>query len=78
MRCSMPAPQYFDYRGAARDAGITDDQLRLIEQMFRADYPTDDMLFELHVLRVCLSVKEGRTDLARVLREIEEWRANAA
>ncbi len=72
------APEYFDYVNAAREAGISDDQLRLIEQMFRADYPTDDMLFELHVLRVCHSVKEGRSDLQRVLAEARIHKADAA
>ncbi len=70
--------EYFDYTTAAREAGITDEQLQLIERSFRADYPTDDMLFELHVLRVCLSVKSGRTPLDALLREIRSEQASAA
>lgn len=71
-------PLYFDYPTAAREAGIGDDQLRLIEQMFRADYPTDDMLCELHVLRACNSVRDGLASLDAILREARERGASAA
>lgn len=74
----MPELKHFDYRKSARDAGISDDQLQLIERMFRADYPADDMLYELHVLRACNSVRDGLTTLDAVLREAREKRANAA
>ncbi len=74
----MTSPQHFDYFPAAKEAGIRDDQLRQIERIFRADYPNDDMLFELHVLRVCLSVKAGRSDLAAILQEGDRDRAAAA
>lgn len=74
----MPELKHFDYRKSAHEAGISDDQLRLIERMFRADYPADDMLCELHVLRACNAVRDGLTTLDAVLREAKGRLANAA
>lgn len=71
-------PLYFDYPAAARAAGISTEQLRLLEQMFRADYPTDDMLYELHVLRACNSVSGGLASLDAILREARDRGASAA
>lgn len=70
--------EYFDYRAAARDAGIGDDQLRLIEKMFRADYPRDEMLYELHVLRACQAIRNGRTTLDAVLRDARDDQSSVA
>lgn len=69
---------HFDYEAAAREAGINDVQLRAIERLFRADYPSDDMLFELHVLRVCRTVQNNPDILPEILREAEERGASAA
>jgi len=74
----MPDSQYFDYPSAARDAGMTDDQLRLIEKLFRSEYPNDQMLFELHVVRACLSIKAGRMDLEAVRRDAESQTGSSA
>ena len=74
----MPTPQHFDYRKSAREAGISDDQLKLIERIFRSDYPTDDMLCELHVLRACNAVRDGLTTIEAVLRGTNPDRASAA
>jgi hypothetical protein len=57
----------FDYEAAAREAGLSDHELRAICGVVRDDFPRDDMLFELHVMRICLAIKEGRTTVARVL-----------
>ncbi len=60
-------PEYFDYMPVARAAGITSAELRAIEDLFAADYPSDLMLRELHVLRACNAVKAGRTNVAEIL-----------
>ena len=57
----------FDYEAAARKAGLSDQELHAICALVREDFPHDDMLFELHVMRICLAIKEGRTTVARVL-----------
>jgi len=74
----MPDLKHFDYRKSAREAGLSDDQLELIERMFRVDYPADDMLCELHVLRACKAVRDGLTTLDAVVREANGRLANAA
>ncbi len=63
----MPIPEYFDYEPIAREAGITPDQLRRIEMIFLADYPNDQMMRELHVLRACNAVKAGRARIQDIL-----------
>ncbi len=61
------SPEYFDYGRVARAAGITDDQLRALVCLFEADYPSDLMLRELHILRACNAVKEGRATIGTIL-----------
>ena len=60
---------YFDYESAAKQAGIPDDKLALICELVRKDYPDDDNLYELHVLRACLSVRDGRTTVEKILKD---------
>lgn len=65
-------PRHFDYRRSAEQAGLSDHQLNLIKRMFRADYPTDDMLYELHVLRAASAIRDGLTTVDAVMREAEQ------
>ncbi len=58
---------YFDYEKVAEEAGISGQDLDRIRQVVRLDYPNDPMLFELHVLRVCTSIREGRATVESVL-----------
>jgi hypothetical protein len=58
--------QHFDYRPAAQQANLSAVDLARLEALVRADYPQDDMLFELHVLRVCIALRDGRVRLAQV------------
>ena len=59
--------EYFDYEPAARDAGLNAEQLRQLMDVVRRDYPTDEMLFELHVMRACRAIAEGRTTLEKAI-----------
>ena len=52
--------RYFDYKTEAREAGLTAAQLRRLSKLVRAEFPTDDMMYELHLLGACLAVREGR------------------
>lgn len=45
---------YFDYERIAAEARIPGDKLKALCDMFRRDYPCDQLLYELHVLRACL------------------------
>jgi hypothetical protein len=58
----------FDYPKVAAEIGLSSEQLQALEQRIRQDFPHDDMLFELHVLRACLALQEGRVTLEEVLR----------
>ena len=51
--------KYFDYESVARQAGIQADKLASLREILRAEFPRDDMLFELHVLRACMAVRDG-------------------
>jgi len=57
----------FDYRTAAREAGITDEQLARLLEMMRADFPHDEMMVELHVLQACETVLEGEATIEEIL-----------
>lgn len=59
--------RYFDYEELAREAGISDDDLSAIKDALRDEYPTDDMMWELHVLRACLAIKDGRITMEQAV-----------
>ena len=42
---------YFDYTTVAKEAGITDRDLSLIEELMRSEFPHDEMMRDLHILR---------------------------
>jgi len=61
----------FDYITAARRLGLSDAQLDQLCKRVRSDYPDDEMLFELHVLRAIQAVESGPVSLDQVLNEPE-------
>lgn len=61
-------PEHFDYRVAARAAGIDGERLREIARVFEVDYPRDLMLRELHILRACNAVRSGMATVAQIVR----------
>ena len=50
---------YFDYENAAREAGLDRDQLERICTLVRREFPHDEMMCELHVLRACMAIRDG-------------------
>lgn len=52
-------PKFFDYPSVAREAGVSPADLAVIESQTRADYPNDQMMFELRMLRTCQSILDG-------------------
>ncbi len=69
--------QYFDYETAAREAGLSDSDLERLKAKTRTDYPQDDMLFELRLLRTCVAIRDSWCSLADALRPDDELRATA-
>ncbi len=59
--------KYFDYETMAHEAGVSEKELEEIKQLVHSDYPNDEMMFELHVLRICIAIKEGWIKLENVL-----------
>jgi ribosomal protein L22 len=60
--------EYFDYRSVAEEARIPPDKLEAIAKMVRGEFPTDDMLYELHVLRACMAIRDGYVSLEDALK----------
>ncbi|MCX6376368.1 MAG: hypothetical protein NTU88_10120 [Armatimonadetes bacterium] len=54
---------YFDYERVAREAGLTEDQLAVVKEAVRQEFPNDDMLWELHVMRACKAIRDGHATL---------------
>ncbi len=57
---------YFDYESVAREAGLTDDQLAAVKEAVRQEFPNDDMMWELHVLRACTAIRDGHATVQDV------------
>ena len=66
---------YFNFTPVAEEAGISPDKLCELCAVIRREYPADDMLYELHVLRACMAVRDGLITLDDVLRTESEPRA---
>jgi hypothetical protein len=58
----------FDYSTAAKRVGISPEDLDRLAATFRAEFPSDEMMVELHILRAVLSVERGDATLEEVLR----------
>lgn len=59
--------RYFDYQKVAEEAGIPARSLAEISHLVREEFPKDDMLYELHLLRTCLAIQDGHITLAEAL-----------
>ncbi|OFX17953.1 MAG: hypothetical protein A2Z18_07070 [Armatimonadetes bacterium RBG_16_58_9] len=62
--------QYFDYEKVAREAGLTDDELASVKEVMRAEFPQDDMMWELHILRACAAIRDGHATLQDVTQRL--------
>ena len=51
----MGKTEYFDYEKVARDMGAPEEVLNAIEEEARKEFPSNKMMFELHVLRAVKS-----------------------
>jgi hypothetical protein len=58
----------FDYASAARRAGIAAEDLDRLVALTRAEFPGDEMMMELHVLRAIRAVERSDVTLQEVLR----------
>jgi phosphopantetheinyl transferase len=58
---------YFDYEKTAREARIPPDKLDELRQVVRQDFPRDDLMYELHLLRACMAIREGLLTLEKAM-----------
>jgi hypothetical protein len=59
----------FDYTTAAHRAGIPRDKLERLAAIMRAEFPDDETMAELHILRAILTVERGEASLDDILRQ---------
>ena len=57
----------FDYLTAAKRVGIPQEGLVRLCALVRAEFPSDEMMAELHILRAILSVERGHATLDEIL-----------
>ena len=59
---------YFDYEKVAREAHIPPEKLKELSQVIRREFPRDEMMCELHLLRACMAIKAGLLTVEEALR----------
>ncbi len=64
--------RYFDYETVAREAGIPPAALEALRALVRRDFPDDDMMFELYLLRSCKAIGDGHVTLEAALAPQED------
>jgi hypothetical protein len=57
----------FDYTTAADRAGISHEKLERLKTLVRAEFPDDEMMADLHILRAVLAVERGDVTLEQIL-----------
>ena len=58
---------YFDFEKVASEANISRDELDKLSLYIRQEFPYDDMMYELHVLRLCMAIRDGYIKLDDVI-----------
>jgi hypothetical protein len=59
--------RYFDYSKVADEAGIPARKLARLKSAVRREFPKDDMMFELHMLRACTAIRDGHVTIDEAL-----------
>lgn len=62
--------RYYDYERIAREAGISAEDLERLCRLIRQDFPHDDMLYELHVMRACKIVRDGPYTMEQIVEDL--------
>ena len=58
---------FFDYVSAANRAGIPRQVLEQLREFFYTEFPDDEMMAELHLLRAVLSLERRDTTIDEIL-----------
>jgi hypothetical protein len=49
----------FDIETAFRRSGLSVNEIEKIKRQVRRDFPNDDMMYELHIIRILNAMKKG-------------------
>ena len=58
---------YFDYEEVAREAHIPARKLKELRRLIKREFPRDEMMYELHLLRACMAIRKGVVTLQQAL-----------
>jgi hypothetical protein len=62
-------PEYFDYISIAKKCNLSEDTIKQLEDLERKEFPRDQMMFELHMLRMIRSIDRGSVKPEEILNE---------
>lgn len=60
---------FFDHPTAAKRAGVPQEKVDQLCGLFRTEFPSDEMMSELHIVRAILSIERGDTTFNEILRQ---------
>ena len=58
---------YFNWKETVSKANIPQDKLQELCRLVREEFPRDDMMYELHLLRIGMAICEGCVRLKEVI-----------
>jgi len=64
--------RYFDFGKVAAEAQIPPEKLARLRSAVRREFPKDNMMFELHMLRLCTAIRDGHATIDQALAEESE------
>jgi hypothetical protein len=53
----------YDIDAAFKSTGLTPEEFARIKQEVRSEFPNDEMMYELHVIRILNAIKKGHWQL---------------
>ena len=59
----------FNYEAIAKRINLPEERLSAIGKIIRKDFPRDEMMFELHMLRVLMALERKALTLEDLLKE---------
>ncbi len=60
--------RYFEYERVAEEAHLSQAELASLSQIARREFPKDDMMYELHLVRICMAIRDGYITLESALK----------
>ena len=66
--------RYFDCERIATEADIPADKLEKLRRVIRQEFPRDEMMYELHLLRACMAIKNGILTVEQALHPVQTSR----